>query len=188
MSILGKILGRTDGETSTRTRRADGSTIGLSTPVTIRGNTVMGPSGGRATHFATTTASGDVVGKNKFSSSDWAQTNKGYARTSRESSKSSGGSTGSTGQSSASRGGTGSRGEGYSGRGTGGKHKAGGLVGKKNWIKDAIGKPGSLRSSLKVKKGEKIPAKKLAAAAKKPGKLGQRARLAATLKSFKKAK
>ena len=54
------------------------------------------------------------------------------------------------------------------------------------WIQSAIKKPGSLRSALKVKAGAKIPAKKLAAAAKKPGKLGQRARLAMTLKSFKK--
>jgi hypothetical protein len=43
-----------------------------------------------------------------------------------------------------------------------------------------------LRKSLDVKKGEKIPAKKLAAAAKKPGKMGQRARLAQTLKGLKK--
>ena len=56
----------------------------------------------------------------------------------------------------------------------------------KNWIKDAIKKPGALRSSLGVKKGKKIPAGKLAAAAKKPGKMGQRARLAQTLKGFKK--
>jgi hypothetical protein len=62
--------------------------------------------------------------------------------------------------------------------------KKGGAV-KKNWIKDAIKKPGALRSSLKVKKGEKIPAKKLATAAKAPGKMGQRARLAQTLKKLK---
>ena len=37
-----------------------------------------------------------------------------------------------------------------------------------NWIKSAIKKPGSLRKSLKVKKGSVIPTKKLAAAAKKP--------------------
>jgi hypothetical protein len=55
------------------------------------------------------------------------------------------------------------------------------------WIQKAIKKPGSLRKSLGVKKGEKIPAKKLNAAAKKGGKLGQRARLAKTLKGFKKA-
>jgi len=54
------------------------------------------------------------------------------------------------------------------------------------WIQKAIKKPGSLRKALGVKAGEKIPAKKLSAAAKKPGKLGQRARLAETLKGFKK--
>ena len=59
-------------------------------------------------------------------------------------------------------------------------------VKKKNWIKDAIKKPGALRKSLKVKKGQKIPKKKLQAAAKKKGKLGQRARLALTLRKFKK--
>ena len=51
-------------------------------------------------------------------------------------------------------------------------------------IKDAIKKPGALRSSLGVKEGQKIPAKKLAAAAKKPGKMGQRARLAQTLRKL----
>ena len=54
------------------------------------------------------------------------------------------------------------------------------------WIKGAIAHPGALRKSLGVKPGEKIPAKKLAAAAKAPGKMGQRARLAQTLKGFKK--
>ena len=68
------------------------------------------------------------------------------------------------------------------------KNQASGDVGKlvKNWIQKAIKKPGSLRKSLGVKKGKKIPAKKLNAAAKKPGKLGQRARLAKTLKGLKK--
>lgn len=56
---------------------------------------------------------------------------------------------------------------------------------KGGWIKDAIKKPGALREELGVKEGQKIPAKKLAAAAKKPGKLGQRARLAETLKKMK---
>lgn len=55
---------------------------------------------------------------------------------------------------------------------------------KKNWIQKAIKKPGALRKSLGVKKGEKIPAKKLKSAAKKPGKLGQRARLAETLRKI----
>ena len=58
---------------------------------------------------------------------------------------------------------------------------------KKNWIQKAIKKPGSLRKSLKVKKGDKIPASKLRAAAKKPGKLGQRARLAMTRNKIRKA-
>ena len=57
--------------------------------------------------------------------------------------------------------------------------------GKVNWIKDAIKKPGSLRKALGAKEGEPIPAKKLAKAAKAPGKLGQRARLAQTLKGMK---
>jgi hypothetical protein len=52
------------------------------------------------------------------------------------------------------------------------------------WIQKAIKKPNALRESLGVKKGEKIPAGKLAAAAKKPGKMGQRARLAQTLKKL----
>jgi hypothetical protein len=56
----------------------------------------------------------------------------------------------------------------------------------KNWIAGAIKKPGSLRKELGVKKGEKITAKKLDAAAKKPGVEGRRARLAKTLKSFNK--
>ena len=57
---------------------------------------------------------------------------------------------------------------------------------KKNWIKGAIKKPGALREQLGVKKGEKIPKAKLAAAAKKGGKLGQRARLAMTLSKMNK--
>jgi len=54
------------------------------------------------------------------------------------------------------------------------------------WIQKAIKKPGALRKELGVKEGKTIPAKKLAAAVKKPGKLGQRARLAETLKGMKK--
>lgn len=56
---------------------------------------------------------------------------------------------------------------------------------KGGWIKGAIKAPGSLRKSLGVKEGENIPAKKLTAAAKKSGKIGQRARLAETLKGLK---
>lgn len=54
------------------------------------------------------------------------------------------------------------------------------------WIQKAIKKPGALRAQLGAKPGEPIPAGKLAAAAKKGGKLGQRARLAQTLKKMNK--
>jgi hypothetical protein len=53
-----------------------------------------------------------------------------------------------------------------------------------HWIKGAIKKPGALREELHVKEGQKIPKKKLEKAAKSPGKLGKRARLAETLESF----
>jgi len=56
---------------------------------------------------------------------------------------------------------------------------------KKNWIAGAIKKPGALRAELGAKPGKPIPAAKLAAAAKKPGKIGQRARLAQTLRGMK---
>lgn len=60
------------------------------------------------------------------------------------------------------------------------------MRGKKNWIAGAIEKPGSLRKALGAKGGKPIPAGKLEAAAKKPGIIGKRARLAETLKGFKK--
>jgi len=53
------------------------------------------------------------------------------------------------------------------------------------WIQSAIKKPGALRAQLGVKGDKPIPAGKLAKAAKAPGKLGQRARLAQTLKKMK---
>ena len=55
---------------------------------------------------------------------------------------------------------------------------------KGGWISGAIKKPGALRKSLGVKEGQTIPAGKLAKAAKAPGKMGQRARLAQTLKKL----
>lgn len=64
------------------------------------------------------------------------------------------------------------------------EYKKGGPVGEK-WIQKAIKKPGALRKQLGVKGDKPIPAKKLASAAKQPGKLGQRARLAQTLKGMK---
>ena len=73
-------------------------------------------------------------------------------------------------------------------RGMGVALKSGGRIKAKdgNWIQKAIKKPGSLRASLGVKKGQDIPAKKLNAAAKKGGKLGKRANLALTFRGMKK--
>jgi len=67
-----------------------------------------------------------------------------------------------------------------SGMKNGGKAKDG------KWIQKAIKKPGALRAQLGAKPGKPIPAAKLAKAAKAKGKLGQRARLAMTLKKMKK--
>jgi len=52
------------------------------------------------------------------------------------------------------------------------------------WIQKAIKQRGQLHRDLGVPQGQKIPASKLAAAAKKGGKVGARARLAKTLKKF----
>lgn len=54
----------------------------------------------------------------------------------------------------------------------------------KKWISGAIKKPGALHRQMGVAQGKKIPAGKLAKAAKAGGKLGQRARLAQTLKKM----
>jgi hypothetical protein len=61
-----------------------------------------------------------------------------------------------------------------------------GIFMAEKWIQKAIKKPGALRAELGAKPGKPIPAKKLAAAAKKPGVEGKRARLAETLKGLKK--
>jgi len=66
------------------------------------------------------------------------------------------------------------------------KMAKGGATGGKKFIQKAIKKPGALREQLGAKPGQKIPAKKLAAAAKAPGKLGQRARFAQTLAKMRK--
>ena len=58
---------------------------------------------------------------------------------------------------------------------------------KKLNIKKAIKNPGALRKELGIKKG-KIPMSKLNAAAKKKGKLGQRARFAKTLRKLSRRK
>lgn len=54
-----------------------------------------------------------------------------------------------------------------------------------NFIKGAIKRPGQLHRDLGVPQGKKIPAAKIEAAAKQKGKVGQRARFAKTLKSFR---
>ena len=55
------------------------------------------------------------------------------------------------------------------------------------WIKEAIKHPGALHKELHVKAGEKIPAKKLEKAThSKNTTLARRARLAETLRGFKK--
>jgi len=55
-----------------------------------------------------------------------------------------------------------------------------------NWISGAIKKKGALHKELGVPQGKKIPSKKIKTAAKKGGKLGERARLAETLSKFRK--
>tara|TARA_B100001013_G_scaffold340793_1_gene264464 strand:- start:119 stop:313 length:195 start_codon:yes stop_codon:yes gene_type:complete len=57
-----------------------------------------------------------------------------------------------------------------------------------NWIQGAIKKPGALRKQLGTKPGKDIPLKTLQKAAKKGGKLGERARLALTLRKMRKKK
>jgi hypothetical protein len=54
----------------------------------------------------------------------------------------------------------------------------------KKWIQKAIKHPGALHRQMGVPEGKKIPAGKLAKAAKAGGKLGKRARLAQTLKKL----
>jgi hypothetical protein len=53
-----------------------------------------------------------------------------------------------------------------------------------NWIAGAVKHPGALHRELGVPQGQKIPAGKIAAAAKKGGKLGQRARFAQNVKGL----
>ena len=60
------------------------------------------------------------------------------------------------------------------------------MYAKGGWIKDAIKKPGALKKQMGINPKNHIPPKMLANAAKKSGKLGQRARLAETLKGMKK--
>lgn len=56
----------------------------------------------------------------------------------------------------------------------------------KKFIQKAIKRPGALHRALGVPKGKKIPAGKVAKAAKAPGLLGQEARFAQTLGRMRK--
>lgn len=58
----------------------------------------------------------------------------------------------------------------------------------KNWIAGATKNKGALHRELDVPQGKKIPEKKLATAAKKPGVEGKRARLAETLGKLNKGR
>lgn len=53
-----------------------------------------------------------------------------------------------------------------------------------HWIQKAIKHPGALHEELGVPKGKTIPKSKIRKAAKKGGKLGERARLAETLEGM----
>jgi hypothetical protein len=55
-----------------------------------------------------------------------------------------------------------------------------------HWIAGAIKHPGALRKELHVPKGSKIPLNKLRKVSQKKGIEGKRARLAETLRGFKK--
>lgn len=55
----------------------------------------------------------------------------------------------------------------------------------KNWIAGAIKHPGALHRQMGVPEGKKIPRGRLEEAAKQPGKLGARARLAITLSKLR---
>jgi hypothetical protein len=55
---------------------------------------------------------------------------------------------------------------------------------KKDWIGPAISKPGALRKTTGTPEGKNIPVDKLKELAKEPGKTGQRARLALTLRKM----
>lgn len=57
---------------------------------------------------------------------------------------------------------------------------------EKKWIQNTHMKKGALHAEMGVPEGKKIPAKRLATAAKKKGTEGRRARLAQTLKKLHK--
>ena len=56
------------------------------------------------------------------------------------------------------------------------------------WVKEKIKRPGQLHRDLGIPQGEKIPVSKIREAAKRKGKVGERARFALTLRKFNKRK
>jgi len=58
----------------------------------------------------------------------------------------------------------------------------------RKWIAKAIKRPGALHKALGVAKGAKIPVGKIRKAAKAKGRLGKQARLALTLRGFRKGR
>ena len=75
--------------------------------------------------------------------------------------------------------------DGYCWGGKAMKKAKGGMADGGKWIQGAIKKPGALKKSLGVPMDKPIPAAKLEKASHAPGKMGQRARLAMTLKGMK---
>jgi hypothetical protein len=54
-----------------------------------------------------------------------------------------------------------------------------------NWIAKAVRNKGGLHRSLGVKEGQKIPLKRITAAAGRSGRVGKQARLALTLRKLR---
>jgi hypothetical protein len=57
---------------------------------------------------------------------------------------------------------------------------------RRKWIGRAVGRRGQLHRDLGVPAGKRIPLSTLRRAAKRPGKVGQRARLALRLRGYRK--
>lgn len=55
---------------------------------------------------------------------------------------------------------------------------------KKYWVQTAVKKPGQLHKDLGVPQGQKIPVSKIQSAAKRKGKIGERARFALRARKF----
>ncbi len=56
----------------------------------------------------------------------------------------------------------------------------------KKWVQKAIERPGALRAKTHTKEGKNIPVGTLQRLAKEPGRTGKQARLALTMRSWRK--